>query len=52
MDVLSYAAQYSFRAVAILPAILLLVFGIIWLYDRARGGYRPTILAPAPTKES
>src|SRR2546422_3042954 len=43
-EVLTYAAQYSFRAVAILPAILLLVFGIIWLYDRARGGYRPTIL--------
>ena len=28
------------RAVAVLPAILLLVFGGIWLYDRWRGGYR------------
>ena len=28
----------SFRAVAILPAILLLVFGGIWLYDRRLGG--------------
>jgi MFS family permease len=32
--VLSGAAQASFRAVAILPAILLVVFGAIWLYDR------------------
>jgi fucose permease len=38
--VLGLAAQTSFRAVAVLPAILLLVFGLIWLYDRARGGYR------------
>jgi hypothetical protein len=32
--VLGIAAQTSFRAVAILPAILLLVFGAIWFYDR------------------
>ena len=38
--VLGIAAQASFRAVAILPAILLAVFGAIWLYDRARGGYK------------
>jgi MFS family permease len=40
-EVLSYAAQVSFRYVAALPAILLIVFGIIWFYDRSRGGYRP-----------
>jgi fucose permease len=34
--VLGIAAQTSFRAVAILPAILLIVFGAIWLYDRSR----------------
>jgi hypothetical protein len=38
--VLGVAAQTSFRAVAVLPAILLIVFGGIWLYDRARGGVR------------
>jgi MFS family permease len=38
--VLGVAAQTSFRAVAILPAILLLVFGAIWLYDRSKGGYK------------
>jgi MFS family permease len=40
-DALVYASQFSFRAVAILPAILLFVFGAIWLYDKSCGGYRP-----------
>lgn len=39
--VLAVASQASFRFVAALPAILLLVFGVIWLYDRSRGGYQP-----------
>ena len=38
--VLGIAAQTSFRAVAILPAVLLIVFGAIWLYDRSRGKAR------------
>jgi MFS family permease len=37
-QVLGVAAQASFRAVALLPAILLVVFGAIWLYDRSQGG--------------
>ncbi len=40
--VLGLAAQTSFRAVAILPAILLIVFGGIWLYDRSKGGFKAT----------
>ena len=36
--VLAHAGQFSFRAVAVLPAVLLLVFGAVWLRDRARGG--------------
>jgi hypothetical protein len=39
--VLAHAGQFSFRVVAILPAILLVVFGAVWLRDRARGGYKP-----------
>ena len=39
--VLGIAAQTSFSYVAILPAILLVVFGAIWLSDRAKGGYKP-----------
>lgn len=38
--VLGVAAQTSFRYVAVLPAVLLLVFGIIWVYDRSRGGFK------------
>lgn len=40
-SVLAYASQISFRVVAILPAVLLVVFGAIWLRDKAAGGYRP-----------
>jgi MFS family permease len=45
-EVLGAAAQKSFRMVAILPAILLAVFGVIWLYDRARGGYKAEKILP------
>jgi MFS family permease len=48
VDVLSYASQYSFRVVAILPAVLLLVFGAIWLHDKSRGGFKPVRLEPLP----
>ncbi|HVU49422.1 MAG TPA: MFS transporter [Polyangia bacterium] len=37
----SAAAAESFRAVAILPAILLVVFGLIFLNDRRKGGFKP-----------
>jgi fucose permease len=35
------ASQMSFRLVAVLPALLLIVFGAIWLYDRSHGGFKP-----------
>lgn len=38
--ILGQAAQASFRAVAVLPAILLIVFGAIWFYDRSKGGFK------------
>jgi MFS family permease len=44
-QVLGLASQASFRAVAALPAILLIVFGAIWLYDRSKGGYKPVKLS-------
>jgi predicted MFS family arabinose efflux permease len=49
-EVLGVAAQTSFRAVATLPAILLVVFGAIWLYDRSRGGYKAETLALGGSK--
>jgi MFS family permease len=39
-QILGIASQASFRAVAVLPAILLIVFGAIWLYDRSKGGFK------------
>lgn len=33
------------RLVALLPLVLVLVFGLLYLGDRARGGYRPEALA-------
>ncbi len=39
--VLGIAAQTSFRAIAVLPALLLIVFGGIWLHDHSRGGFKP-----------
>jgi len=41
-QVLGIAAQSSFRAVAILPALLLIVFGAIWFYDKSKGGFKAT----------
>jgi len=35
--VLAVASQSSFRVVALLPAVLLIVFGITWVYDRVKG---------------
>ena len=35
------ASQMSFRLVAVLPALLLIVFGAVWLYDRSHGGFKP-----------
>ncbi len=55
-SILGAAAQTSFRYVAILPAILLLVFGAIWLFEKSRGGYRQTniteLSAPSPGLDS
>jgi MFS family permease len=39
-QVLAQASAASFRTVAILPAILLVVFGAIWFRDRSQGGYK------------
>jgi MFS family permease len=43
--VLGTASQLSVKAVAVLPAALLIVFGVIWLYFRAKGGYKPIKIA-------
>ncbi len=50
-DVLIVASQTSFRSVAILPALLLAVFGLIWLYD-ARKGVKTERLTPGAGAKS
>ena len=45
------ASQMSFRVVSVLPAILLFVFGAIWLYDRSKGGFKPQRLTPVEKLE-
>jgi MFS family permease len=39
-EVLRYASVESFQSVAIVPLLLLPVFGLIWLFDRKNGGHQ------------
>ena len=39
--VLAQASTASFRVVAFMPAVLLIVFGLVWLNDRRKGGFKP-----------
>jgi MFS family permease len=43
-EALRHGASMTFRYVAILPLILIVVFAAMYLYFRARGGYRPVKL--------
>jgi len=51
-EVIRYASVESFQSVAIVPLLLLPVFGIIWLADRRRGGgHIESIGAPGATMQ-
>ncbi len=39
--VIRHASVESFQSVAVIPLVLIPVFGAIWLYDRSKGGYKP-----------
>tara|TARA_B100001540_G_scaffold276055_1_gene262631 strand:+ start:2101 stop:3405 length:1305 start_codon:yes stop_codon:yes gene_type:complete len=43
-EVIRYASVESFQSVAVIPLLLLPVFGVIWLADRRRGGHQPEII--------
>lgn len=45
---LAFAAEKSFRAVAIIPAVLLVIFSVVWLIDRRKqlGDPNATVQAP------
>lgn len=47
--VLTQAASISFRWTAVLPAVLIVIFGALWIRDYMRGGYRPVKLTPEET---
>jgi MFS family permease len=44
MEAQKEGAKWSFRYVSVLPVVLILLFGGIAFYDRARGGYKPEVL--------
>ena len=35
-EALAYAAEKSFKAVAIIPVVLLVIFGVVWLIERKK----------------
>ena len=48
-EVTRYASVESFQSVAIIPLLLLPVFGVIWWADRRRGGHQPESIGAAGT---
>ena len=51
-EVVRYASVESFQSVAIVPILLLPVFGIIWLVDRRNGGHQPEVIGEPGTPVS
>jgi len=52
-EVIRYASVESFQSVAIIPLLLLPVFGVIWWADRRRGGHQSeSIGAPGTTRQA
>ena len=47
-EVVRYASVESFQSIAIVPLLLLPVFGIIWIYDRSKGGHKAEAIAEQP----
>ena len=35
-DVLAYAAEVSFKSIAIIPVILFFIFGAVWFFERGK----------------
>jgi hypothetical protein len=48
-EVVRYASVESFQAVAIVPILLLPVFGVIWLFDHKNGGHQPEVIGEPGT---
>ncbi len=48
-EAVRYASVESFQSVAIVPLLLLPVFGAIWLFDRRNGGHQPQVIGEPGT---
>lgn len=48
-EVVRYASVESFQSVAIVPILLLPVFGLIWVFDRKNGGHQPEVIGEPGT---
>tara|TARA_R110002110_G_scaffold415561_2_gene650948 strand:- start:175826 stop:177148 length:1323 start_codon:yes stop_codon:yes gene_type:complete len=48
-EAVRYASVESFQSVAIVPLLLLPVFGAIWLFDRRNGGHQPKVIGEPGT---
>ena len=48
-EAIRYASVASFQSVAIIPLLLLPVFGVIWLFDRRNGGHQTDVIASRNT---
>jgi hypothetical protein len=46
---LAYAAEKSFKAVAIIPVVLLVIFGVVWLIERKKKLGDPSVRAQTPS---
>jgi len=53
-EVIRYASVESFQSVAIVPILLLPVFGLIWIFDRKKSSYHEEVIGEpgAPVKAS
>jgi MFS family permease len=48
-EVVRYASVESFQSVAVVPLLLLPVFGVIWVFDRRNGGHQPQVIGEPGT---
>ena len=49
-EAIRYASVESFQSVAIVPLLLLPVFGVIWLFDRRNGGHHAEVITSGNRK--
>jgi MFS family permease len=51
-EVVRFASVESFQSIAFIPLLLLPVFGLIWLFDKKKGGHQPEVIGEPGTPVS